>query len=277
MSSFMRVSTALLISFVLAGCHREGSVSFGRRAAPAQVEVSSTQQLSLQLMVGLGEDVEPQTHETGTTLRARVERAGAAQVVRWLEHSGINALEGRSFAVSAGEAISVESGAALEREQAAETLAIAQGVVGPDAVQVALMQEPLPMTGSSPRLDAAFAQLARRALGDTAVVENATLRLESASETVATFSASLDSVTSSGPVTMRTQLHGTLEVRRVDTLPLVLTLEGPIEVRSTPSDDEPRLSGNGTLSLSRRLVPLESADESTVVSASERLRAMFHE
>ncbi|MDP3506226.1 MAG: hypothetical protein Q8S33_38155 [Myxococcales bacterium] len=273
----MRVSTALLISFVLVGCHREAAVTFGRRAAPAQVEVSSTQALSLQLMVGVGEDVEPQTHETDTTLRARVERAGAAQVVRWLEHSGVTALEGRSFTVNGGQAISVESGAALERDQAADTLTIAQGVTGPDAVQVALMQQPLPMTGSSPHLDAAFAQLARRALGDSAVVENATLRLESVSETVATFSASLDSVTVAGPVTMRTQLHGSLEVRRVDTLPVTLMLEGPIGVTSTPSDDEPRLTGEGTLSLSRRLVPLETADDSSVVSASARLRAMLSE
>ncbi len=273
----MRVSTALLISIVLVGCRREATVTFGRRVAPEQVEISSTQRLSLQLMVGLGEDVEPQTHETSTTLRARVERTGTDQVVRWLEHSGVTSLEGRSFSVSGGTATSIESGVALEREQAADTLAIAQGVAGPDAVQVALMKKPLSMTGSSPDLDAAFAQLAHRALGDSAVVDNATLRLESASETVATFSASLDSVTNSGPVTMRTQLHGTLEVRRTDTLPLTLTLEGPVEVTSTPSDDEPRLSGKGTLSLSRRLVPLESADESTVVSASERLRAMLSE
>lgn len=273
----MRLSTALLISFVLVGCRREASVSFGRRAAPDHVEVSSAQQLSLQLTVDLGEDVEPQTHETSTTLRARVERAGGGHVVRWLEHSGIGALEGRSFSVNGKEALSVETGVALQHEPAADTLAIAQGVVGPDAVQVALMKEPLSPPGASPHLDAAFAQLARRALGETAVVENATLRLESASETVATFSASLDSVTSSGPVTMRTQLHGTLEVRRADTLPLVLTLEGPVEVTSTPSDDEPRVSGKGMLSLSRRVVPLETADESTVVSASERLRAMFHE
>ncbi len=273
----MRVSTALLISFVLAGCHREAPVTFGRRAAPDQIEVSSTQQLSLQLMVGLGEDVEPQTHESHTTLRARVEGAGSGHVVRWLEHSGVGALEGRSFSVNGSQALSVESGVALEREQAADTLALAQGVVGPDAVQVALMQKPLPMTGSSPDVDAAFGLLARRALGDSAVVEHATLRLETASETVATFSASLDALTSAGPVTMRTQLHGTLEVRRADTLPLVLTLEGPVGVTSTPSDDEPRLSGKGTLALSRRLVPLEAAGESTVVSASERLRAMFHE
>ena len=273
----MRVSTALLISFVLVGCHREAAVAFGRRAAPAQVEVSSTQQLSLQLTVGLGEDVEPQTHETSATLRARVERTGGAHIVRWLEHSGVNALEGRSFSVNGSQALSVETGVALEREQAADTLGIALGVVGPDAVQVALMKEPQSMTGASPHLDAAFALLAHRALGESAVVEKATLRLESASETVATFSASLDSVTRSGPVTMRTQLHGTLEVRRADTLPLVLTLEGPVEVTSEPSDDEPRVSGKGTLSLSRRVVPLESADESTVVSASERLRAMFHE
>lgn len=272
----MRVSTALLISFVLVGCHREATVAFGRRAAPEQVEVSSTQQLTLQLMVGVGEDVEPQTHETSTTLRARVERTGSGHVVRWLEHSGVGALEGRSFTVNGGQARSVESGVALEREQAADTLSVAHGL-GPDALQVALMKEPLSMTGASPHLDAAFAQLARRALGETAVVENATLRLESASETVATFSASLDTVTSAGPVTMRTQLHGALKVRRADTLPLVLTLEGPVEVTSTPSDEEPRLSGRGTLSLSRRLVPLEAAGESTVVSASERLRAMFHE
>lgn len=272
----MRVSTALLISFVLVGCHREATVAFGRRAAPEQVEVSSTQQLTLQLMVGVGEDVEPQTHETSTTLRARVERTGSGHVVRWMEHSGVGALEGRSFTVNGGQALSVESGVALEREQAADTLSVAHGL-GPDALQVALMKEPLSMTGASPHLDAAFAQLARRALGETAVVENAALRLESASETVATFSASLDTVTSAGPVTMRTQLHGALKVRRADTLPLVLTLEGPVEVTSTPSDEEPRLSGRGTLSLSRRLVPLEAAAESTVVSASERLRAMFHE
>ena len=253
-------------------------MTFHCGAAPAQVEVASRQQLSLKLVVGLGEDVESQEHETNVNLRARVERTGGGQVVRWLEHSTLAALEGRSFTVSDGAATSVEAGSALEDEQAAVTVFLAHELAGPDEVQAALMREPLPVAGSAPHLDAAFAVLARRALGTPTVVENVSLRLEAASDTTATFSAQLGAVTTSGPVTLRLQLQGTLEVRRADTLPLVLMLEGPVEVTSTPSDDEPRVSGKGTLSLSRRVIPLELVDEARVVSASERLtklRAML--
>jgi len=142
---------------------------------------------------------------------------------------------------------------------------------------VALMREPLLVGASAPHLDAAFVVLARRALGSSAVVSNAALRLEGSSDTRATFSASLDAVTISGPVTMRLQLHGTLEVRRADTAPLALTLEGPVEVSSTPSEDEPRVSGKGSFTLTRRVSALESVDQPPV-SASERLttlHAMF--
>ncbi len=278
MSPVMRASMVLLISVVFIGCHQNAAVSFLRRASPAQVEVSSAHRLSLQLLVGVGDDVEPQPYETETNLRARVERVGSAQVVRWLEHSGVAALEGRSFTVSGGRAASVENGVVLERQQAADTLELARSVAGADAVQVALMSQPLPMTGAAPHVDAAFALLARRALGDAAFVERATLRLSSASDTVATFIAALDAVTSAGPVTMQLKLQGTLEVRRADTLPLVLTLEGPVEVTSTPSGDEPRVSGAGMLSLSRRVSPLEPTDEASGASASApltKLRAML--
>lgn len=267
----MRASTALLISLVLVGCRREASVTFQRSTAPAQVEVASRQQLSLKLMVGVGDDVEPQEHATEVKLRARVERSTAGHVVRWLEHP---ALEGRSFAVSGDEVTSVESGSVLRGDQRADTVSLAQQLAGPDVVQVALMREPLSVLNAAPHVDAAFAELVRRALGTSTVVENASLRLESTTDATATLAASLDATTTSGPVTMRLKLHGTLEVRRADTLPLALSLEGPVEVTSPPSEDQPRVTGNGTLALSRRVSPVESVDGSPVVSAAERLTSL---
>ncbi|MBE2251280.1 MAG: hypothetical protein IAE78_17195 [Myxococcus sp.] len=261
----MRASFVVLISLALGACHAEAPVTFSLGTPPGTVEVATRHRLSAHLTIGVGEDVDEQPLDSEASQRARVEWRERASVVRWLEHPS---LAGRSFSVEGGEARALDDGAPLSGDEAGDTTAAAAVALGPDALQVALLRRPLRLRESAPHLDTAFAALARRALGPSVSVEHASLRLQAATDAVAVFSATLVTVTRAGAVTLRAPLYGSLEVRRADTLPLALTLEGPVEVSSQTMEDAPGVSGLGTLVLSRRVTVLAgAADEAPVRSA----------
>ncbi|MBL8923158.1 MAG: hypothetical protein JNJ54_30185 [Myxococcaceae bacterium] len=265
------VLVALVV--VLAACHREAPVTFLPGQPLADVEVERRHHLSLDLSIGVGEERERQPLVDSASLRAQVERRAEGVVVRWLEDRGMHpsTVEGRSLVVNALAVRSVDDGTLAGPRESSSARALAQVGAGPDALQVALMQAPLRRGERRPGVDEAFGALAARTLGGGGAVdvEEASLRLEAATDSVAVFSAALVAKTHAGPVTMTWALRGTLEVRRSDTFPLSLALEGPVRVTSEqPDEGLPDVTGEGSfvvLHRARELQPARPVPLATVV------------
>lgn len=256
----------VLVAFVvvLAACHREAPVTFSPGPPLAEVEVERRHHLTLDLSIGVGEERERQPLVDSASVRARVERRADGVVVRWLEDRGAqsSSLEGRSLMVNALAVRSVDDGSLARPQESASARALAQVGAGPDALQVALMRAPLRRGERRTDIDDAFGALAAQSLGGqgTVVLDDASLRLEAATDVVAVFSAVLNARTRSGPVTMTWALRGTLEVRRADSFPLSLALEGPVRVASAqPGQDLPDVSGAGSFVVLHRARELRSA------------------
>lgn len=265
----MRVVLACLIS-LLAACHREVPVTFSPGAPPPEVEVETRHQLSLALSIGVGDEVEAQTLVDEARVRARVERRQDGTVVRWLEHTGPEAarFEGRSVMVSSLAVRAIAEQTTVGALEATEARRLAEVSSGPDALQVELMRQPVRRRERSQSLDDTFGALAARALGEGVAVKTSSLRLEAATDSVAVFSANLVAMTHAGPVTMTYDLRGTFEVRRADTFPLALALEGPVTVRSEHTgDDQPQVTGSGTLVVLHRARDLRQVISGAVADA----------
>lgn len=265
----------VLVAFVvvLAACQREAPVTFSPGPPLAEVEVERRHHLTLDLSIGVGDERERQPLVDSASLRARVERRTDGVVVRWLEDRGAkpSTVEGRSLVVNALAVRSVDDGSLAGPHESVSARALAQVGAGPDALQVALMRAPLRRGERRADLDEAFAALAVQSLGARGPVtlDEATLRLAASTDAVAVFSAVLNARTRSGPVTMTWALRGTLEVRRADTFPLSLALEGPVRVASDqPGEDLPDVSGEGAfvvLHRARELGPARAVPLATVV------------
>lgn len=238
----MRLSFLWLV--FVAGC--SSGIEFEPAPLPEHLEVSVAHDVALLLSVGVGDDREPQRFDDHQRRLARLHRVDGLVRVEWLEHSARPGLE-------AG----VEPGDL-------ESLRLAQGLAGPDALQRALWRTHLSVGERAPGLESALREMAQTLPG-TPRVSVCSVMLEAATDAVAVFSTRLDLESRSGPVTLQSALGGTLEVRRSDGLPLALALEGPTTVTSDgASRGAPTIIGGGTLGVTRRLRSLADAPEQLV-------------
>lgn len=284
----MRLSTTLGVGLfaaliALTGC--KSGTKFDRKAPEVGTKMKEEQKLDMKMsmsmdmsaMGGKKETTDVSKSENATLTRevlAVTDGAPTKVKVTYASKSDVEVqggqerkkdslLVGKTFIAELKDGqikVTDEQGAAVDEEAAMVVARDSNDLGKADQFVVTMPDRALKVGEAVPELASLIKSELTRGAGDKGPkpeIENVSVKLREDKNGVALFDVALTVAQAQGPVNMKMNLTGTLGVRKADSWPTELTLNGPVSIGAgNGGAGQLKLEGSGTMNLSRSLTYL---------------------